>query len=593
MLPSFNLMLPHKKADRMPPTALLYNPSTKNWLKFDTPLKTFTTSSLSDVPKLLRTVEIEVERHALHAVGFVSYEASPAFEPAGETVKPGDFPLLWFGLFSPPEQTTPPLSEQPPLTLDWQPALDETGFCLAVETIKTAIANGETYQVNFTFPLTASIKSDPWPLFCRLVQNQPDGYGAWIDTGRYVIASASPELFFERCAGRVSSKPMKGTTTRGLNLTTDHARAETLQLSVKERAENIMVLDMIRNDLAQLAGGPVQVDELCSIEKHPTVWQMTSMASTATEASTAEIFTKLFPCASITGAPKLRTMHHIAALETVPRGLYTGAIGHIEPGRQARFSVAIRTALIDRETKTASYGIGAGITWDSDPVAEYRECLAKAQILHQTRSVFSLLESLLWEPESGYFLLDQHLARLKSSADYFNYSFHRTETLNALQSIVATLSLFPHKIRLLLNQSGELSTEASKITPHDKNKSVRIRVAGTPVDLNDLFLYHKTTVRSLYDAARQATSDCDDVLLYNKNGEVTESCNANLVVRHHGRLITPPVECGLLAGTMRADLLAKKVIVEQIIKLEDLADCTELYLINSVRRWRRATLVTD
>ncbi len=577
----------------MPLNTLLYDPTTQTWLQFNMPLKTFSTTSLSEVPVLLTEIEAEVEQRSLHAVGFLSYEASPAFEPTAKTNPAGDFPLLWFGLFEAPTNVSPPASDEKPATGDWIPALDEADFCRKVEQIKSAIAAGETYQVNFTFPLTASHSGDSCPLFCRLMQNQPNSYGAWLDTGRYAIASASPEIFFERKGERLFTKPMKGTTTRGMTLADDLTKAEALQASAKERAENIMVLDMIRNDLARLPGGPVEVEELCAIEKHPTVWQMTSTATTNTDASLRQIFTTLFPCASITGAPKLRTMHHIAALETAPRKLYTGVIGHIAPNRQTRFSVAIRTVLIDREEQTATYGIGAGITWDSDAATEYRECLSKAQILHQTRPPFALLESILWEPENGYFLLDDHVLRMKNSAEYFDYPFKRDELLRTLHELSHTLPAVPHKIRLLLDQSGELSSEAAPITPSDSNVLLRLRLAKSSVKTGDPFLYHKTTARAVYEKAREDTEDCDEVLLYNEQGEVTEACNANLVVKLDGELITPPIVCGLLAGTFRSDLLATGEIREQIIHLNDLPLCTELYLINSVRRWIPAELILD
>ncbi len=575
----------------MPPTALLYDPETKTWLQFATPQQIFTTNAMAEVPTLLDKVEAQVEQHSLHAVGFVSYEASQAFEPTAETLPADSFPLLWFGLFPAPEKVTAPVTDSELADLDWRPALDATEFGHAVTRIKQAIAAGETYQVNLTFPLTTPYTYDPWPLFCRLVNNQPDCYATWLDTGRFVVCSASPELFFERRGQRMFSKPMKGTTTRGMTLNDDRNKADALQASDKERAENIMVLDMIRNDLARLPGGPVQVEELCVIEKHPTVWQMTSTAATVTDASLAEIFATLFPCASITGAPKLRTMHHIANLETTPRRIYTGAIGHVAPNRQTRFSVAIRTALIDREAKTATYGIGAGITWESDAAAEYRECLAKAQILHQTRPDFALLETLLWEPDTGYLLFKEHLQRLHDSADYFNYPFDRKVITDKLQSVTQDLLPSPHKVRLLLDQAGAINTEVVALTPPEHNKLLRLRLAKKPIAINDPFLYHKTTARTVYADARQAVADCDEVLLYNTEGEVTEACNFNLVAKLDGELITPPIKCGLLAGTMRAHLLATGEIREQSIHLDDLPNCEELYLINSVRRWQRAVLV--
>lgn len=574
----------------MPPTALLYDPETKTWLQFDTPLQVYTTTAVAEVRELLEKVEAQVEQQSLHAIGFVSYEASKAFEPTAETLSTDDFPLLWFGLFAAPRKVAAPIADSESPALNWRPELTEAEFAHAVARIKEAIAAGETYQVNFTFPLITPYTEDPWPLFCRLVNNQPDSYATWLDTGRFTICSVSPELFFEQRGKRLLSKPMKGTSARGMTQDDDRNKADALQASNKERAENIMVLDMIRNDLARLSGDPVQVENLCAIEKHPTVWQMTSTASTITDAPLADIFATLFPCASITGAPKLRTMHQIAALETVPRRIYTGAIGHIAPNRQSRFSVAIRTALIDREMQTATYGIGAGITWDSNASAEYRECLAKAQILEQTRPDFALLETLLWEPETGYFLLEKHLQRLHGSAIYFDYPYDRHATIDELQAVTQGLPPTPHKVRLLLEQSGAISLEATSIMLPEQSGVLRLRLAKKPVVINNPFLYHKTTARSVYAAARQAVADCDEVLLYNDKGEVTEACNYNLVAKLDGELITPPIACGLLAGTLRAHLLTIGKIREQIILIDDLPLCEELFLINSVRRWQSAKL---
>lgn len=286
-------------------------------------------------------------------------------------------------------------------------------------------------------------------------------------------------------------------------------------------------------------------------------------------------------------------MHHISRLETAPRNLYTGAIGLIAPNRQARFSVAIRTALIDREAQIATYGVGAGITWDSEATSEYQECLTKAKILNKTRPPFSLLETLLWDPETGFFLLDEHLGRLQSSAEYFDYTFDPDAILAGLKDLTKGLPSLPHKVRLLLDPFGQLSIEASVITPSSSGNPLRIRLANAPVASDNLFLYHKTTHRSDYETAREQCSDCDEVLLYNEKGELTEACNYNLVVMLNGELVTPPVDSGLLAGTMRANLLTSGEIREQTLHLNDLPNCEEIYLINSVRRWRKATLVTD
>ena len=270
----------------------------------------------------------------------------------------------------------------------------------------------------------ASIERDPFYLFLQLTDAQQSSYGAYLNTGRYAICSASPELFFELDGDRLRSRPMKGTASRGQTLAADRIQAERLHHSVKNRAENVMIVDMVRNDMARVAEiGSVRVLRLFEIERYPTVLQMTSTVECRTRASLPEIFTALFPCASVTGAPKIRTMQIIRDLEPGPRGVYTGAIGFVAPGRRARFNVAIRTVVVDTVAGEAEYGTGSGIVWESDSAEEYQECRLKARILTVMPRAFDLLESLLWTPESGCFLLERHLDRLRDSAEYFDFPF--------------------------------------------------------------------------------------------------------------------------------------------------------------------------
>jgi para-aminobenzoate synthetase/4-amino-4-deoxychorismate lyase len=321
---------------------------------------------------------------------------------------------------------------------------------------------------------------------------------------------------------------------------------------------------------------------------------MTSCVSAETAADLAEIFAALFPCASITGAPKANTMRIIARNETEPRRVYTGSIGWISPGRRARFNVAIRTVLIDKARREAEYGVGGGVVWDSTPQGEYDECLLKAKILSAARPEFSLLETLLWMPEEGYFCLDEHLRRLRQSAEYF--AFPRceeaaAEELAALAARLPAMSPTPHKVRLLAARDGKISCEAEPIVAGGFPDPVRLELAAGPIDASDPFLYHKTTHREVYAAAEAGCREGDDVLLYNHLGEVTETTRGNIVVRYGGDLWTPPVACGLLAGTYRARLLAEGKIRERAVPLETLAECDELFFINSVRLWRKARLL--
>jgi para-aminobenzoate synthetase/4-amino-4-deoxychorismate lyase len=318
---------------------------------------------------------------------------------------------------------------------------------------------------------------------------------------------------------------------------------------------------------------------------------MTSCVSAKTQAPLADIFAAMFPCASITGAPKNRTMRIIAATETAQRRIYTGSIGHIAPGRRARFNVAIRTVLIDKRRQESEYGVGGGVVWDSTPQGEYEECLLKARVLTTRRPEFSLLETILWTPDDGYWLLSEHLKRFADSAEYFDIRCDANGIVAALKTLASNLPPEPHKVRLLIDRAGRIATEAEPWNESDSREPVRLALAAQGVDSGDVFLYHKTTHRQVYAAAREGCADADDVLLYNQRGEVTETCRANIAVRLGKELITPPVSCGLLAGTYRARLLAEGKLCERVIPLELLAECDELYSLNSVRGLQRAVLV--
>jgi len=544
--------------------------------------------------KCLHRVERLVESRRLHAAGFVSYEAAPAFDRALVVREAPGFPLLWFGLFPAVETISLPPhdSPRPKLNAPWQPSVTADQYAAAVGRLRDAIAAGETYQVNYTFRLRQPANRDPWDLFQDLVGIQPPPYAAYVDTGRYAVCSASPELFFELEGRRIRSRPMKGTIARGRWYEEDLALARTLAASAKNRAENAMIVDMMRNDLGRIARvGSVQVSDLFRVERYPTLWQLTSCVSAETGAGLTEIFAALFPPASITGAPKPSTMQIIAHSETEPRRIYTGSIGRISPGRRAQFNVAIRTVLVDKARGEAEYGVGGGIVWDSTPQGEYDECLLKAKILAAPRPEFSLLESLLWTPADGYFCLSEHLRRLRESSEYFGFPRCEENAAEELAAFAATLPALPHKVRLLVARDGGISCSGEPVREEELPDPIRLELAAEPIDAADVFLYHKTTHREVYAAALAGNREADDVLFYNRLGEVTETARANLVVRCGDNLWTPPVSSGLLAGTYRALLLAEGKIRERVVPLEMLPACDELFFINSVRLWRKARMV--
>ncbi len=583
-----------------PPEVILHDPHLGQWLHFPAPSAIIQTHRHEEVLPALHTIQRAVDSGNHYAAGFISYEAAPAFDPALITRPQNpDFPLLWFGLFDSPTRHTTlsaPIPAAAPIPLRWTPSVSSDTYAAVLARLHNYLYNGDSYQVNYTLRLLASFEGDARHLFSQLVHAQGAHYAAFIRTGRFAICSASPELFFRFHNGTLESRPMKGTAPRGLTIAADRRQADTLRHSEKNRAENVMIVDMIRNDMGRVATpGTVTPVSLFDIERYPTVWQMTSTVTCQTKALFPEIMTALFPCASITGAPKPRTMAIIAELEDSPRQIYTGAIGYLAPGGYAQFNVAIRTVLLDQQQQSAEYGVGGGIVWDSAIRDEYAECLLKAGVLQPATPAFSLLETIRWEPATGFFLLDRHLNRLAESAEYFEIPLSLPDVQARLQQWAdgqshPSTSPAAQRLRLLVSSTGTISIES--IPLHTATDTpVRVTLAAKPIDPSDRFLYHKTTHRLVYEEAKSAHPKAEDVLLWNPAGEITESTIANVVADLDGELITPRVECGLLPGTFRAELLEQGKIREGIIRTKDLNRCRQLYLINSVRKWRPAILL--
>ena len=386
---------------------------------------------------------------------------------------------------------------------------------------------------------------------------------------------------------------MKGTAPRGRWESEDIERLAELMGSEKDAAENVMIVDLLRNDLGHIAEfGSVEVEELLTAEKYDTVWQLTSTIGAAVqpELSLFEVFRGLFPCGSITGAPKQRTMQIITELEPSPRGVYCGAIGFVAPvgdqGPKASFSVAIRTAVIDSETGSAQYGVGGGITWDSTPEGEYAELDMKAAVLRHGSADFSLLETILWQPDEGWKFLEQHLNRAKESARFFDIPWVDEAIRAALKGIGGDSAL---RVRLMVSREGVPTVET---VAFELNSSpVTVAVALEPVDTRSPFLFHKTTRREIYEAARAAHPQVNDVILTNEQGMITESTIANVAVKLGGKWFTPPISDGCLPGIYRAELLKEGAMYERSVSVSDLAGAQGIALINSVRGWRTARLV--
>lgn len=556
------------------------------WLCFRKPVEVIQADSPDEVPCCLDLID-ERANAGFHVAGFISYEAAPGFDRALVTHPASVVPCLWFGVFDRHDEV--PLraigGEKRFSFGEWTPSISRDRYDGAINTIKHHIREGDTYQVNYTFRLNSKFEGDPAQLFSWLHQGQQSRYSAYIDLGRYKICSVSPELFVSLNGETIVSRPMKGTLPRGYTDEQDRRDSDCLRSSDKNRAENVMIVDMIRNDIGRIAvNGTVGVPKLFEVEKYPTVQQMTSTVTASTSASTSEILRAMFPCASITGAPKVKTMQIIKALEPGPRGVYTGSIGYIAPGRQMQFNVAIRTMLLDIKTATAEYGVGGGITWYSEASSEYQECCAKALVLNQAYPEFELLESLAWDEKHGYYLLDGHLRRLEDSGRYFGFRL----SIPAIKTRLATeQSGFEgprRKIRLLVDRNGEVTIESE---PINSMTGSRVSISRLPINTHTPFVFHKTTNRAVYADALSTKGDgVDDFIFWNENGFVTESSMANVVIDDgSNRLITPPAACGLLAGVQRSHLLKQEIIYEKMITIDDLKNAKSVYLINSVRGW--------
>ena len=574
------------------------------WRRFRDPFRIITAHDILDVRGALAEVDGAV-RGGAYAAGFVTYEAAGAF---GLPVRPpdADLPVVCFGLFAPESlQSFRRFPSDGGASLGaWQPAIDHGAYLRAIAAIKSRIEAGDTYQINFTFRLAAPFAGEPAALMRELFAGQAGAWSAYVEAGDHVICSASPELFFSLNRNRLLCRPMKGTAPRGYWPAEDDARGEALRASEKNRAENVMIVDMVRNDVGRVAQvGSVTVPSLFAVERYPLQWQMTStVAGLSEHRSLLRLFEAMFPSGSITGAPKHSSMRIIQELETTPRGIYTGAIGYVSPSGRAHFSVAIRSVVINRAAGTATFGVGSGIVWDSVDRDEYEECLLKARVIGSvgvaaTPSAsyvvaeppgFRILETIRWTPQEGFALLERHLERICASAACFGFPCDAAEMRAMLAAAVDDLR-GPAKLRLQLESDGSLLCEAVDLGA--LNDPLRVALAATPVDAADVFLYHKTTRRDVYQRARASRPDADAVLLWNEAGELTEATEANVVLAFGVEKVTPPIRCGLLPGTMRGELLDRGEITERIVSTTELRTADEIWLVNSVRGWMRAELI--
>lgn len=551
---------------------------------FEHPKQVIIAEQLEDVLLAMRQVEAALKA-GYYAAGYVSYEAAPAFNKQYKVVETErQKPFVWFGVFEKKEQMNEVEdSTQPYSCSQWEIDLTRDDYAKKFMHIQRSIAAGETNQVNYTVRMRAPFQGNALAFYRELTKAQSAHYTCFIETEEQQILSASPEMFFRVKNGTIMTRPMAGTARRGKSREEDRYQLEALKQSDKNKLENKMIVDLLCKDLKSISDpGTVEITSLYDIEKYPTVFQMTSTVTAKLRAdkSMTDVFKALFPPASMTGDPKERTMAIISEIEDSPRGVYSGAIGYMTPDGEAIFNVPIRTVVIDKDTGIAEYGVGGGITINSTADDEYDEILTKAAVLTRSQTTFQLLESLRLE-NGTYFLLREHLERLQQSSAYFHFKFEIDDVKKALSTYAKKHSKGIQKVRLLVSQTGDIHVEGQQIK--DIEESKQIAVASSPIHKDNIFLYHKTTNRAVYE--EHQVSGVYDTLLWNEAGELTEFTNGNLVVEWGGVRYTPPVECGLLPGTFRSSLLKEKEIKEKVIHKEDLERCSRMWLINSVRKW--------
>lgn len=512
-------------------------------------------------------------RNGCWAVGWISYEASPAFDPKLIVAdRMPDMPLLRFVIYRDAKSGLPARVSSPYKLTSFDPSVTAHDFTEQIQQVKQAIAGGETYQVNLTYPGKLHLEGDPWSWFRAKRLARPGPYPFYIEEPNQVILSSSPELFFHQRGYRITCRPMKGTAHPG--------GERQLRSSIKDQAENVMIVDMIRNDLGKVAEvGSVKTEKLFEVESYPSVVQMTSTIIASGPGDFVHWLKSLFPCASITGAPKKQTMSWIQKLERTPRGIYTGCIGWISPDQEAEFNVAIRTAVISKQTGEIRYHTGCGIVWDSEPVSEYAESLLKTKVLHRQGSPYSLIETMRIDETGQIPLLPLHLKRLLDSAARLGFETQPQPMRTAIKQQAQSWAT-SGKCRLLLHLDGTWEIHVEEL-PTSSIETFSVDPEQT--DSKHPELLHKTTRRDVYVNARSRCPSVDETLLVNERGEFMEFTIGNLLIRKGDQWLTPPLHCGGLAGVQRASLLASHEVQEKVLTRTDLEDSDEIQLVNALR----------
>ena len=553
---------------------------------FTQPIKELKTRNLAEVADLLAQVE-NYQEQGYYVVGYVSYEAAPAFEEKLAVHRApllGEY-LLYFTVHDRVETSPIPLTyEEVDLPSKWREQTSAEDYEKAISQIHHHLRQGDTYQVNYTVQLKQDLSVNPFAIYNRMVVEQEAGYNAYVEHDEMAVISMSPELFFEQIDRELTTRPMKGTTQRGLTDQEDLEQASWLEQDPKNRSENMMIVDLLRNDMNRISEvGSEHVERLCQVEQYSTVWQMTSTIKSQLrpDVDLVTIFRSLFPCGSITGAPKIATMEIIKNLEPQPRGVYCGTIGILLPNGRRIFNVAIRT--IQLHQGKAIYGVGGGITWDSTWESEYREVHQKAAVLYRKQARFQLIttgkisqKNLLFE--------EQHLERLTKASRYFSYPFDPKKLIQKIEKeCQACDSHQDYRMRISLSKSGEMELSLQILTPLSPS-FCKAKLCQQEADLNQAFTYFKTTHRPHLTLGKQ------EIIYHNVAGELLETSIGNLVLKIAGKLYTPPINLGILPGIYRQHLLETGQVKEKIMTLADLNQAEAVYGCNAVRGLYELTL---
>ena len=559
----------------------------ENQLTFTNPVEIITTTNFDEVEVCLTKIQQAVD-NGYHVAGYLSYEVTYTFFNEIINQKQSTLPLLWFGVFNRPSQNlTPPTTDNHYHVGKWSMLESKENYMENFDHIMKKIKQNNVDQINYTTKFESSFHGDSYPYYMRLKNAQRSNYSAYLQLEEVDILSISPELFFKVKNNHIHVKPMKGTIHRGKTSEEDEINKIWLQQSTKNKYENKLIVDLMENELASITTtGEASHTNLYNIETYPTVHQMTSRIKKKLHPNTTitTIIKTLFPCGSISGVPKKKSIQLINELENDTRDVYCGAIGYITPTNEAIFNVPIRTVTIDKQRQLASYNAGGAITKYSKPEEEYEEVLTKTKILSKRESDFELLETIALI-DGKYIVLEEHLVRLVASATYFDIPISRDDVLEKLKTFAHSHPLGNWRIRVTLSKAGELHLDNKRMNTLQNNT---VGVANNPIDKEDIFHYHKTTNRKIY--TRHQKPHVFDVILWNEDKEVTEFTIGNIVVELDGTYYTPPIKCGVLPGTYRNFLLTSGEIKERIIHLSELASATNIWLINSVREWVKVNL---